>query len=265
MSYNNNRFKMKYINLFDRDFQYYIFNKLLPLYNYKITKEIGIDSKNSNIYICSINDKKFDFCSKKNISIEELIMMLKLSSLVLNNTNPHFLICYKQLYNNNILCELATGDLKSFLKSYISKNVLFNSIIQIIISIYSFHKYTNKTHNDVHHGNFLYHRIDKTDSYFYYKINDIEFYLKNEGYLWIINDFDMSSIDDHKYDDYKYGMEAFKNYNKNKSKSVKQMIDNIIDIIWNNNIDEVLLLELIKEYNLTSYNLIKYNKNPIQL
>jgi hypothetical protein len=256
---------MKYISLNDRIFQYYIFNKLLSFYNYKINKEIGIDSKNSNIYICSINDKKFDFCSKKNILPEELIIMLKLSSLVLNNTNPHFLICYKQLNKNNILCELATGDLKSFLKSYISKNVLFNSIIQIIISIYSFHKYTNRSHNDVHHGNFLYHRIDKTDSYFYYKINDIEFYLKNEGYLWIINDFDMSSIDDHKYDDYKYGMEAFKNYNKNKSKSVKQMIDNIIDIIWNNNIDEVLLLELIKEYNLTSYNSIKYNKNPIQL
>jgi hypothetical protein len=75
----------------------------------------------------------------------------------------------------------------------------------------------------------------------------------------------MSSDDDYKYDDYKYGMEAFKNYNKNKSRSLNIMINNIIDIIWKNKIDQILLLELIKEYNLTSFNSIRYNQNPILL
>ena len=43
------------------------------------------------------------------------------------------------------------------------------------------------------------------------------------------------------------------------------MINNIIDIIWKNKIDQILLLELIKEYNLTSFNSIRYNQNPILL
>ncbi len=255
--------KMKFLDLKDRLFQFYIFNSKLNSSEFTIKKQIGIDSKTSNIYICVFKDSSREFCLKKNIPLNDLKTTLRLSSIVLRDINPHFLITYRYLKENNLICELATADLKSFLKSYISYNVLFNSVLQIILAVYSFHKYTGMKHNDVHHGNFLYHRINKTDSYLYYKIGDIDFYIKNEGYLWMINDYDLADYDDSKYEDYKSSMEAFKNYNKNKSVLVKTEIDKIIDIIWKNNNDNNLILELIKSYKLNiNVNKKKYNKTP---
>jgi hypothetical protein len=107
-------------------------------------------------------------------------------------------------------------------------------------------------HNDVHHGYFLYYRINKTDSYLYYKIGDTEFYIKNEGYLWMINDYDLADYEDSQYEDYKSSMEAFKNYNKNKSILVKTEINKIIDIVWKNNNNYNLILEIIRTYKLDS-------------
>ena len=43
-------------------------------------------------------------------------------------------------------------------------------------------------HNDCHAGNFLYHKI-KPGGCFHYKINGVDFYIKNLGYLWVIWDF----------------------------------------------------------------------------
>ena len=258
---------MKFLDLNDRLFQYSVINSKLNSGEFTIKKQIGTESKSSNIFICvfkKTTKKSNEFCLKKNIPLNDLKTTLRLSSIVLRDINPHFLITYRYLKENNLICELATGDLKSFLKSYISYNVLFNSILQIILAIYSFHKYTGMKHNDVHHGNFLYHRINKTDSYLYYKIGETEFYIKNEGYLWMINDYDLADFDDDtQYEDYKYSMEAFKNYDKNKSKLVKNEIDKIIDIIWKNTNNNNLILEIINMYKLNSnVNKKKYNKIP---
>jgi hypothetical protein len=61
-------------------------------------------------------------------------------------------------------------------------------------------------------------------------------------------------------------MEAFKNYNKNKSILVKTEINKIIDIIWKNNNNSNLILEIIRTYKLDSnVNKKKYNKTPYLL
>jgi hypothetical protein len=85
------------------------------------------------------------------------------------------------------LNELAAGDLYSILTS--DKNFdIFNTFVQLILSIMFFHKCINAHHSDTHEGNFLYHKV-KPGGYFHYNIYGQDYYLENKGYLWVIWDF----------------------------------------------------------------------------
>jgi hypothetical protein len=83
--------------------------------------------------------------------------------------------------------ELASGDLTNILPSDEERDVL-NITTQTLISIMFFHNMTNSLHTDTHTGNFLYHKI-KPGGYFHYNIYGKDYYLENEGYLWVIWDF----------------------------------------------------------------------------
>ena len=85
------------------------------------------------------------------------------------------------------LNELASGDLRYNLLNNISKDKL-NIITQILLSIMFFHNYTKSNHCDTHSGNFLYHKI-KPGGYLHYNIYGKDYYLENQGYLWVIWDF----------------------------------------------------------------------------
>jgi hypothetical protein len=104
---------------------------------------------------------------------------------------------YQNIIDNNstlitLFNELANGDLKSFFTDYQGHTEkILNSLIQILLSIVYFYYHINKTHNDCHWGNFLYHKIKK-GGYFHYKIFDEDFYLENLGFLWVIWDFDFT-------------------------------------------------------------------------
>lgn len=147
---------------------------------------------------------------------KEIEIASNLSNLVITNKNPHFVIIYNN-YECNIIStvsqsshhdlmksnylillnELANGDANMFysnivneliLKKNIDIDLLYNSLFQIIISIYSFHCNTGYIHHDAHIGNFLFHKVNK-GGYIYYKINDEDYYCENNGYLWVIWDF----------------------------------------------------------------------------
>lgn len=247
---------MKFLNTNDRIFNYSLINSKST--NYKrliIKKEIGKKSKNSNIYICII--KQFDVCLKiSQYNHKDLKIALELSSIVLSNINPHFLIVYKFLNKKEIISEFASGTLKSFLSSYRTIDITINTIFQIFIAIHSFHKYTYLSHCDTYYENFLYHKIAKDDNYYRYKIKDVEFYIKNEGYLWLINDFDLAESNNNCYEDFKISLEAFINSDnmKNKSSSLKTLISKINDIVWKNTNSNDLILELILTFNLNKKN-----------
>ena len=83
--------------------------------------------------------------------------------------------------------ELAAGDLRHKLFSRENKDIP-NSFVQILLSIMFFHKYINAHHSDCHEGNFLYHKI-KPGGYFHYNIYGKDYYLENQGFLWVIWDF----------------------------------------------------------------------------
>jgi hypothetical protein len=80
--------------------------------------------------------------------------------------------------------ELASGDLYSIL----NKIDILPTFTQVILSIMFFHNYIKAFHYDPHVGNFLYHKI-KPGGYFHYNLYGKDYYLENQGYLWVIWDF----------------------------------------------------------------------------
>ena len=79
-----------------------------------------------------------------------------------HNNTDYFPEMINDSYNKSFLIqinELATGDFYSLLETENIEVNLFNAITQILISIMFFHNYTKSYHNDLHAGNFLYHKI----------------------------------------------------------------------------------------------------------
>jgi hypothetical protein len=154
---------------------------------------------------------------------KEIKILKKLTSYVIESKCPHFPISYGSLScdNPNIksnnsddysivknkhknklylpeminknksfliqINELASGDFHSLFSKSNNLDVL-NAISQVLISIMFLNNYTNCYHNDAHTGNFLYHKI-KPGGYFHYNLYGQDYYLENQGYLWVIWDF----------------------------------------------------------------------------
>lgn len=178
----------------------------------KLFKKIGSESKYGAIFLSKGTGvgSSYRFASKvmpvDDYNLNELIIMKELTRYVIQRKNPHFpvqyhtLMCMKEDNNSDLpkdiinqqylvsLCELANGDTKMFVHKYYNDDKkIKNAIMQLLISIYSFHC-LGYLHNDTHWGNFLYHRI-KPGGYIKYIINGDEIYLENIGYLWVIWDF----------------------------------------------------------------------------
>lgn len=98
---------------------------------------------------------------------------------------PHRLILNGSYYI--VMNELADYDLGHFFKNAHTNGIYESVLMQVFIAIHTFHKYTKYLHSDTHWGNFLIHKI-KEGGYWNYKINDIDLYLPNLGYLVVLWD-----------------------------------------------------------------------------
>ena len=222
--------------------------------NIILEKQIGSPSVVGTIFLShykkDVNNK---FATKFadpffSANINEYKILKQLSKIVLIEQIPHFplsyghLLCYNDYHkkndNHNRLIisynELANGDYKMFYKKfYDNDELILNAFTQIFISIMFFEYYLSMFHNDAHHGNFLFHKIEK-GGYFYYNIYDTDYYIKNEGYMWLIWDFGLVKKFEKNNNasiirDYRRIINAFMNMPDN---SVK-----IKDFIFNNNDD----------------------------
>jgi hypothetical protein len=93
--------------------------------------------------------------------------------------------------------ELGDGDLKMFLKPdkihIWNEELAVNCVFQIFAGLYSLKKIFNMTHNDLHWGNVLVHKI-KPGGYWEYIIDGYSFCVPNLGYVFVIWDFGMIHI-----------------------------------------------------------------------
>ena len=195
-----------------------------------IKNQIGTESKFGIVYIGSFKDnenKIFKYAIKIAIlkqSEKEIEYLEKLKKALLKHQSPHFPLLYSTLYCNDmrvetktiepsilatypklllkiikkktpiviLLNELANGDLKTFIhQHYENKDLIGNAFVQVQLSLFSFYLTTGALHMDSHWGNFLFHKI-KSGGYFHYKICNVDYYLKNLGFLWVIWDFGLS-------------------------------------------------------------------------
>lgn len=232
-----------------------------------LIKKIGRKSRYGIIYLTINNNNNFkfaikltpsDFYNDNEIKISEF-----LSNIALKDINPHFLLIYKSLICNNknnelytylpklirtptyniSINELVSGTLKDLLLSKIANHdLLLNAIQQILISILSFHHFTNGMyHNDCHYKNFLFQRINP-GGYFHYKIFDQDIYIKNYGFIWMIWDFGLVKAEP-----------------QNKNKRLEDYMK-ITAILYNE-------LDFFKYYNLRSLlmHILKYINNYIEI
>jgi len=234
------------------DFEYEIQNGLLILKN-----RIGSKSKYGIIYLTTNKFNNIYFATKltimNNENYKEIKIAKHLSNITARNLSPHFLFIYKFFYcinnnNNNELPELirkynyyisvnelVNGNLKQFLDLNLDYNYILNALQQILISILSFHYFTNGIyHHDCHYKNFLFIKI-KSGGYFHYKIYNKNYYIKNMGYLWLIWDFGLAKDDTfyklQRLNDY-FNILPFFDLSSNNF-STKNSLNKILDIIDN--------------------------------
>ena len=179
--------------------------------------------------------------------------------------------------------ELASGDLNNYLKSNPNKNIS-NVFVQIFLSLMFFNDYTKSYHYDPHTGNFLYH-IVKPGGYFHYNIYGNDYYLENQGTLWVIWDFGLIKpfTENNKYGpkydlpiniDYDYILDAMKHHYNILSPDARTIREQLEIIVkkYNKITDYKLLKKINKELltylikNVQSFTTIKpsniINKNP---
>jgi hypothetical protein len=196
--------------------------------NIILKKRIGSSSSHGLVYLSSFRDKNkklFKYAVKIIPITYKTLIEVKiiniLNEAVIINKCPHFPISYGTatcLMNDNVkssfsgtyekpetpikiplkdkdylvyLTELANGDLETFINEVKDSSLIDNAITQIYLSLLFYYKEIGTYHCDAHSGNFLYHKI-KPGGYFHYKIAGVHYYLKNEGYLWVIWDFEQS-------------------------------------------------------------------------
>jgi hypothetical protein len=179
-----------------------------------LEEKIGSQSIYGTIYKTNIHNSQPIYIATKvmdaneNNKIETILMKSITKQLILTKKSKHFLIMYCYSYCDKLkdtsyalanFNELADNDLKYYLFNI--KNVsddkllLYNLLIQSLISVGSFHNLVGYIHEDCHWGNFLY--LDNTEhkenTYYMYKFKNITYYLKSCKYNVMIYDFGLSS------------------------------------------------------------------------
>lgn len=155
----------------------------------------------------------------QNSLINEEQIMINLNVYLSNKIlyNPHFIYFYKKLTcNDNITTDCDNRSVKQkiysnyviyaiekfdkSLNNYLQENIeilnikkMKNIITQIIISIYSFHKYTKNYHNDTNCGNFLIkHNAIANNKYNMYIYNTKQYVIKSSDLHISISDYGMA-------------------------------------------------------------------------
>jgi hypothetical protein len=188
-------------------------------YSYKnliLNKKIGSKSKYGAVYSVTYGIKPRIYTAASKLicinesNTKELSILEKITKIILAKKTIHFPIMYFYTtisktsnmkssllpeairYCDNFYVsfnEMFSGDLKMLMSSKKQTTAFMkNAITQIFFSISNFSHYTGFIHKDAHWGNFLYHKI-KPGGYFYYKVNGIDVYLENIGFIWVIWDY----------------------------------------------------------------------------
>lgn len=207
----NGRIKLyKNVNIF--------FNKIKEklsdtcIRNNKIGTEITVGKQISksgsygvvyNAYFTNLKELEFviKVAQKIDVNKNDIEVGMKVNQILVNKICPNFLFQYNNYSCENsyyILNELANGTISELILKLIKKNksidsdIIFNALSQIYMSIICFNKYLNLNHNDAYYNNILYRKVRKGGCYHYILYGE-NYYIKNLGYQFYLNDFGLAS------------------------------------------------------------------------
>jgi hypothetical protein len=178
-----------------------------------LEKRMGSKSRNSSIYLTTISGisgvpktspivAKVMLYNTNNILEVDLMTMIT-NSIILKSISRHFLmtfgdcVCTKRIAKKLRFIsvnELADGDLKMLIeiKEVVEDTeLMFNMLIQIYISIATYHNLVGFVHRDTHFGNFLY-QTNGEKGYYHYTFQGKDYYLKSCKYNMMIYDYGFS-------------------------------------------------------------------------
>lgn len=135
-----------------------------------------------------------------NLLKSEINLIKRASYFIEKKINPHFLFYYGYIMFTGyvvIIFEKLSGSVMDKTMDIIlnKKNeYLFNIqniVTQILLSIFSFHKFTRHYHNDTKFNNFLYiyDETVKNNNYYIYNYNNKNYYLPCTNFVIIISDY----------------------------------------------------------------------------
>jgi len=160
--------------------------------------------ENSNKFITNISTKY------NNENLESIKIENELTKSI--SKCHHFPILYNHIIckdNNNLIrfTEYTDGNLWDlFYNSDKYESGLFlNAYVQAFLALMFFYKKTGKSHSNYEFCNIQYHKI-KEGRYYHYKLLNEDYYLYNNGYLFIITDFTKSKNlnEKNEFNDFKF-------------------------------------------------------------
>jgi hypothetical protein len=175
-----------------------------------LEKRMGSKSRNSSIYLTSISGvpktspivAKVMLYNTNNILETDLMTMIT-NSLILKSVSRHFLMTYGDCVCTKRIAkklrfisvnELADGDLKTLIEKrevVEDTELMFNMLLQIFISIATYHNLVGYLHRDTHYGNFLY-QTNSEKGYYHYTFQGKDYYMKSCKYNMMIYDYGFS-------------------------------------------------------------------------
>lgn len=161
-----------------------------------IKSDKGITKKELNLTPDQLYTLFYTNKSFKKPSLIEIISLTLTNQLVFQNICPHFVINYYWDYQNKVVSlynEYINYTFESWCEQKHNNQVWFNALFQIMYALASIKRIFNMLHTDLHIGNILVQKIKK-GGYWIYKLDNVDYYLPNLGYVFIISDFGFSWI-----------------------------------------------------------------------
>lgn len=177
---NNNKFALKFMSPLEDEIK--IMRYTTNLVKNNITPHLMVLYIN---FICQENGEIFD-----NIYIEDPNLIQRFT----NKLKEINLFIQDGKYSLLIM-ELFDGDTAKLISpnSRIDPYIKTNIYCQIILSLFTFHKYVG-LHLDAHYKNFFYKKIQYNENdYLHYNIYETDIFIKNCGYLIVLADYGLSN------------------------------------------------------------------------
>ena len=158
---------------------------------YKIHSELCGSAVLKEIFL---QDEKNDI--RKITNLEHRVLTLLKKQIINEFKCPNFIEIYHYDHKKPyILMEYADGDCRFLFKDkYYETEIYEIFICQILIALLCLHSQTIIYHRDVKPANILYKNIEK-NIIFHYRINNEDYYIPTNGYLFMLADFGRASLE----------------------------------------------------------------------